>query len=81
MYGLLVIAVLTAFALRAFQANTEGPEDAPHKIGNKITQLWAIAHHGLREVVLFVCPFLFQIGDTVSVCSVLRDGLVSRRRC
>ena len=49
MYGLLVIAALTAFAVRAFQVDTEGPEDAPHKIGNKITQLWAIAHHGLRE--------------------------------
>ena len=49
MYALLVIAALTVYALRAFQADTEGPEDTPHKIGNRITQLWAIAHYGLRE--------------------------------
>lgn len=49
MYALLVIVALTVIALRAFRAESEGPEDTPHKIGNKITQLWAIAHHGLRE--------------------------------
>lgn len=49
MYGLFVILVLAIVAYRSFQAETEGPDDAPHKIGNKITQLWAIAHHGLRE--------------------------------
>lgn len=49
MYGLLLITALTILAYRSFQAETEGPDDAAHKIGNKITQLWAIAHHGLRE--------------------------------
>jgi len=49
MSALIVIALLTYIALRSLKPEIDIIDDASHKIGNKITQLWAIAHHGLRE--------------------------------
>lgn len=49
MYSLLIIILFAYLAHRAFKPSTEGFDDVPHKIGNKIGQLWQIAHQGLRE--------------------------------
>lgn len=49
MTALIVIALLTYIALRSLKPEIDIIDDTSHKIGNKITQLWAIAHHGLRE--------------------------------
>lgn len=49
MYALLVVAALAFLAFRASSPETEGPEDIPHKIGDKLGRLWDIAHQGLRE--------------------------------
>lgn len=49
MTALIVIALLTYIALRSLKPEIDIIDDTSHKIGNKIAQLWAIAHHGLRE--------------------------------
>lgn len=49
MYALLAVAALAFLAFRAVKPETEGPDDVPHKIGDKLGRLWDIAHQGLKE--------------------------------
>ncbi len=49
MYALVVVAFLALLALRASKTNSEGPDDLPHLVGDKLGRLWGIAHLGFRE--------------------------------
>jgi len=49
MYALIVVALLAVLAIRASRPSSEGPEDLPHVLGDKLGRLWSIAHVGLKE--------------------------------
>lgn len=49
MYELLILAGIGALTLRSFSKHDEEHPDIPHKISDRMGNLWDIVHQGMRE--------------------------------
>ena len=49
MYALVLILVFGAFVFRHGHASEQDLEVMPRRFGNRLTKLWEIAHHGMRD--------------------------------
>lgn len=49
MISLIVLSVIAALVIRALYVNTDEIDDIPEKLGNKLGNLWEIAHQGMRD--------------------------------
>src|SRR5436189_6428731 len=49
MYALLLLVILSFIVLRHTRYVEDEMDLVPNRLGNRLTRLWEIAHHGMRE--------------------------------